>query len=121
MSGAKPSESVTVNSRCNSMKKTHDLRILDQLIKVLIDSAADTPMHYYCLAFMYAKKDAKGPIYVGLMEEKITAHVITAAKNKMLKNYGADPDTAVLTSVSYLGFMKPIEFDPDNLSGELLE
>ena len=46
------------------MKKTHDLRILDQLIKVLIDSAADTPMHYYCLAFMYAKKDAKGALRI---------------------------------------------------------
>ena len=103
------------------MKKTHDLRIPDQLIKVLIDSAADTPLHYYCLAFMYAKKDARGSIYVSLMEEKITADVIIAAKNKMLKLYGADPDAAVLTSVSYLGFMKPSEFDPDNLSGELLE
>ncbi|MCK9534494.1 hypothetical protein [Thiopseudomonas alkaliphila] len=103
------------------MKKTHDLRIPDQLIKVLIDSVADTPMHYYCLAFMYAKKDARGSIYVGLMEETITADVITAAKSKMLKNYGADPDTAVLTSASYLGLMKPSEFDPDNLSGELLE
>ena len=102
------------------MKKTHDLRIPDQLIKVLIDSVADTPMHYYCLAFMYAKKDARGSIYVGLMEETITADVITAAKSKMLKNYGADPDTAVLTSVSYLGLMKPSEFAPDNLSGELL-
>ena len=103
------------------MKKTHDLRILDQLIKVLIDSAADTPLHYYCLAFMYAKKDARESIYVGLMEEKMTAYVFTAAKNKMLENYGADSDTAVLTSVSYLGFMKQSELDPDNLSGELLE
>src|SRR5690554_1836705 len=112
ISGAKPSESMTVNSRCNSMKKTHDLRIPDQLINVLIDSAADTPLHYYCLAFMYAKKDARESIYVGLMVEKITAHVITAAKNKMLENYGADSDTAVLTSVSYLGLMKPSERSP---------
>lgn len=103
------------------MKNTHNFRMPDQSIKVLIDSAADTPLHYYCLAFMYAKKDARESIYVGLMEEKITAHVITAAKNKMLENYGADSDTAVLTSVSYLGLMKPSERDPDNLSGELLE
>ena len=103
------------------MKKAHNPHMPDQAIKDSIDSTTDAPLHYYCLAFMYARKDARGPIYVGLMEEKITAHVITAAKNKMLKNYGADPDTAVLTSVSYLGFMKPSELDPDNLSGELLE
>ena len=47
--------------------------------------------------------------------------VITNAKNKMLKHYkDADPDTAVLISASYLGFMKPSEFDP-NWLGELLE
>lgn len=103
------------------MKKTHDPYMSDQTIKDSIDSTTDAPLHYYCLSFMYAEKDAKGSIYVGLMEEKITAHVITAAKNKMLENYGADSDTAVLTSVSYLGLMKPSERDPDNLSGELLE
>ena len=93
----------------------------DQSIKALIDSAADTPLHYYCLAFMYAQKNARGSIYVGLMEEKVTTRVITNAKNKMLKHYkNADPDTAVLISASYLGFMKPSEFDP-NWLGELLE
>lgn len=102
----------------------------DQPIKVLIDSvpniheplssAAGTSLHYYCLAFMYGN-NASGSIYVGLLEEKISAKVITAAKNKMLKNYGADPDTAVLTSASYLGLMKPSEFDPDNWLGGLLE
>lgn len=113
------------------MKNIHNFRMPDQSIKVLIDSApntheplssaADTSLHYYCLAFMYAKKDARGSIYVGLLEEKISTKVITAAKNKMLKNYGADPDTAVLTSASYLGLIKPSEFAPDNWSGGLLE
>ena len=102
----------------------------DQSINTLIDSApdtheplsstADTPLHYYCLAFMYGN-NARESIYVGLMEEKITTHLITTAKNKILKNYGADPNTAVLISVSYLGFMKPSEFAPDNWPGGLLE
>ena len=102
----------------------------DQSIRGLIDSApdahdqlssaADTPLHYYSLAFMYSN-NARGSIYVGLLEEKITTHAIATAKNKMLKNYEADPNTTVLTSASYLGFMKPSEFAPDNWSGGLLE
>lgn len=73
------------------------------------------------MSLTYAEKDAKGSIYVGLMKEKVTTRVITNAKNKMLKHYkDADPDTAVLISASYLGFMKPSEFDP-NWLGELLE
>ncbi len=112
------------------MKNTHNFRMPDQSIKVLIDSApntheplssaADTSLHYYCLAFMYGN-NARGSIYVGLLEEKITTHAIATAKNKMLKNYEADPNTTVLTSASYLGFMKPSEFAPDNWSGGLLE
>ena len=111
------------------MKNTHNFRKSDQSIEVLIDSApntheplssaADTSLHYYCLVFMYGN-NAKGSIYAGLLEEKITTKVITTAKNKILKNYGADPDTAALISTSYLGFMKPSEFDISWL-GELLE
>lgn len=81
---------------------------------------SDAPLHYYCLAFMYGDK-AQRSIYVGLMEQKVTAQVINQCKNNMQKNYGAHPDIAVLASVSYLGHMKPSEFDPDNCPGELLE
>lgn len=103
------------------MKKAHNPHMPDQAIKDSIDSTTDAPLHYYCLSFMYAEKDAKGSIYVGLMEEKVTTRAITNAKNKMLKHYkNADPDTAVLISASYLGFMKPSEFDPNWLE-ELLE
>lgn len=79
---------------------------------------SDTPLHYYCLVFTYMHASSITTIYVGLVEQKVTAQVVNQCKENLQKNNG---DIAALTSVSYLGHMKPSEFDPDNCPGELLE
>ncbi len=84
-------------------------------------SLDDGELHYYCLAFMFADT-GHGTIYVGLTDVKVTAEVIKQCKKNMKKHHPtADPDLATLISVSYLGLMKPSEFDPENCPRELLE